>query len=93
MTSLLGGADEANTDYVLLILDRGWGLANRVRTMVWAMMLAISHRLALVVLWRRNRSCDIDFEEVFPTFDEKQRSLLHDMDDPDSPGWLIDQFV
>ena len=82
-------AEEGSTEYVLLILDRCWGVSNRVRTMVWAMMLAISHRLALVVLWEQNKGCQMAFKDIFPEFDKKQENLLKKMRDEASPGWLM----
>ena len=70
-----GGEGEAVTDYILVLLDKGWGLWNRVRTMVWAAMLANFHRLGLFVLWRVSPTCDLKFDEIFPLFSSQIPSI------------------
>ena len=64
------------TDYILLTLDKAWGLWNRVRTMVWAMRIADFHRLGLFVLWKVAPACDMNFDAIFPSFSEKGKGLL-----------------
>ena len=85
-TSILGGPEDASTEYVLLLFDRSWGVSNRVRTMVWAMMLAISHRLALVMLWGQSKAFNMPFRDIFPDFEKKQETLLKEMEHEASPG-------
>ena len=75
MRTYFGGEDEAATDYILLILDKAWGLWNRVRTIVWAAMLANFHRLGLFVLWQVSEFCDQKFEHVFPCFAAEARNI------------------
>ena len=70
-----GDDDEAVTDYILLLLDKGWGLWNRVRTIVWAAMLANLHRLGLSALWQVSKTCDPKVEHVFPYFATEARNI------------------
>ena len=85
-TYILGEHEDACTEYVLLNLNRCWRVPDRVRTMVWAMMLAISHRVALVVLWRYNKGCEAAFHELLPKFVKKQKNLLRHGKKKHAPG-------
>ena len=62
------GNNEAITDYILLLFTKKWGLWNRVRSIIWAAILASTHRMGLFVLWEVSQTCDLKFEEVFPFF-------------------------
>ena len=52
-------------------------------------MLAISHRLALVVLWGQSKAFNMPFRDIFPDFEKKQETLLKEMEHEASPGWLM----
>ena len=72
---------------MFVAFDKTWGLMNRVQTMVWAMVFAISHRFALRVFWFINDACEIAFEDIFPNFDAEQNVFLKEH--VGSPGWLV----
>ena len=48
LQSFLGKAGEDVTDYILLSLDKAWGLWKRMRTIVWAIKLVDFHRVGTV---------------------------------------------
>ena len=75
LRSYFGGEGEAVSDYILVLLDGGWGLWNRVRTIVWTALLANFHRLGLFVLWRVSNTCDMKFDEIFPEFSTTIKSI------------------
>ena len=75
LQSFLGKKGEDVTDYILISLDKGWGLWNRVRSIVWAIKLADFHRVGLFVLWKVASHCDMDFDKIFPSFAEKVHVL------------------
>ena len=51
LRQMFSAEEYANTEFVLLKLDKSWGLANRVRTIVAAIAFAHMHRVAVVVLF------------------------------------------
>ena len=75
LASYFEGEDEAITDYIVLHLTKGWGLWNRVRSIIWEAMFANLHRLGLFVLWQVSYPCDLKIDEIFLYFEEMARSI------------------
>ena len=76
LQSYFGVDGEQVTDYILLNLEKGWGLWNRVRTIIWAMFLADFHHLGLFVIWNVSPACDMKFDEIFPSFATKFKEFI-----------------
>ena len=65
--------------YICLDLSAGWGLSNRLQTMVLFMIYCNRHRYGLYILWEPNSACPGTFLEVAAEVGE-------DYDEDDSPS-------